>query len=222
MYRPGETIHYRALTLSRFRLAADRRMPVQFEILDPGGAPVPGLRGESVTQGGVACGRFSLPQGLVGGKYTLVARSIDGAFPDERREFSVRRYRLPELIAKLDFARRDYGPGDTVVADFSALRPEGDAAAGAELHVAAVLDGKPIHAHSARASAHLAASHTSHHAACGDRLHPVLWHGQCGGAYRPAAIALPARRGGPRAARNGRLTAPGRADMIDPDERWRE
>ncbi len=154
MYRPGESIHYRSLTLSRFRLAADRPMPVEFEILDPGGAPVAGLQAESVTQGGVACGRFSLPPGLAGGKYTLVARSLDGAFPDERRTFFVRRYRLPGLIATLKFTRSSYLPGDTAIASLSAQRVEGGAAAGADLQVAATLDGQVIHEEAAEVSSH--------------------------------------------------------------------
>ena len=154
MYRPGESIHYRSLTLSRFRLAADRPMPVEFEILDPGGAPVAGLQAESVTQGGVACGRFSLPPGLAGGKCTLVAHSLDGAFPDERRTFFIRRYRLPGLITTLEFARSSYLPGDTVVADFSAQRAGGGAAAGADLRIAATLDGQAIHEQTAELSSH--------------------------------------------------------------------
>jgi hypothetical protein len=154
VYRPGETMGYRSLTLSRFLLAAGRRMPVEFEILDPHGDPVPGSRGEDVTRGGFACGRWSIPQEMLGGKYTLLARSPGGAFPDERRTFFIARDRLPKLIAKLEFARSSYGPGDTVVADFSAERVQGGAAAKAALEVAATLDGQSIHDETAEASEH--------------------------------------------------------------------
>lgn len=154
MYRPGESIHYHSLTLSRFGLTAGRPMPVEFEVLDPGGAPVAGLQAERVTRGGVACGRFSLPPELAGGKYTLVARSPEGAFPDERRTFFIRRYRLPGLIATLAFARGSYLPGDTAIAHFSAQRVEGGAAAGADLRIAATIDGQVIHEQNAELSSH--------------------------------------------------------------------
>ena len=43
-YRPGDTIYYRSLTVSRFGLAACRTIPLEFEILDPKSAPLPGTR----------------------------------------------------------------------------------------------------------------------------------------------------------------------------------
>ena len=58
-YRPGETIYYRSLTLSRFGLLADRELPVHYEILDPSGAVVSRFSAPRVTQRGVGSG-FSL------------------------------------------------------------------------------------------------------------------------------------------------------------------
>ena len=152
IYRPGETIRYRSLTLSRFGLAADREMPLRFEIIDPFEAPLAGSQSEGVTRRGVGCGEFRIPGTLPGGEYTLVARSVDGAFPDQRRTFLIRRYRLPRLKKSLEFTRNGYAPGDTVVAQFSVQRAEGAPAAGAELRIVAAVDGQLVHDETAQAS----------------------------------------------------------------------
>ena len=149
LYQPGESVFYRSLTLSRFGMAADRQMPIHFEILDPSGAVVNGSELEGVTHRGVGCGEFPIPEELAGGQYTLVARSLDDAFPDERRTFFIRRYRLPRLKKELEFARDSFAPGDTVLADFSAERAEGGAAAGAQLQVIATVVGEVVHRQSA-------------------------------------------------------------------------
>jgi hypothetical protein len=151
LYRPGEIAYYRSLTLSRFRLAADRELPVHFEILDPAGGTVAGSQAEGYTERGVGSGAFAIPAGLAGGKYTLVARSLDGAFPEERRDFFIRSYRLPRLKKELELTRDSYGPGDEVTADFAAARAEGGAAAGAKLSITATVDGHTVHAAAAEA-----------------------------------------------------------------------
>jgi len=148
---PGEIVYYRSLTLSRFGLAADREMPIHFEILDPGGAVVPDSSVEGVTQHGVGCGAFAIPPGLAGGEYTLVARSPGGLFPEERRTFFLRHYRLPRLKKQLEFTRDSYAPGDEVIADFVAQRAEGGPAADASLQITAIVDGEKIFEQPARA-----------------------------------------------------------------------
>jgi len=152
IYRPGETIRYRSLTLLRFGLSAGREVPVQFEILDPLEAPLAGSQLESVTRRGFACGEFPIPETLPGGEYTLVARSVDGQFPEQRRTFLIRRYRLPRLTKSLELTRNSYAPGDKVVAQFSVQRAEGGPAAGAELRIVAAVDGQLVHDETARAS----------------------------------------------------------------------
>ena len=100
----------------------------------------------------MGCGQFDIPPGLAGGEYTLVARSMDESFPEERRTFFIRSYRLPRLKKELEFARDSYAPGDTVVADFSAERAEGGPAAGASLRIVAQVDGEVVYEQSAQAS----------------------------------------------------------------------
>ena len=121
-------------------------MPIHFEILDPSGAVVPDSQLEGVTDRGRRQRRPSpFPRDCAGGEYTLVARSLDEAFPEEKRTFFVRRYRLPRLKKELEFARDSYAPGDTVVADFLAERAEGGPAAGAPLRIIATVDGQAVY-----------------------------------------------------------------------------
>ena len=144
LYQPGETIYYRSLTLSRFGMAVDHELPVRFEILDPSGAAVANLRVEGLTDHGVGNGSFAIPEALAGGQYTLVAKALDNSFPEEKRKFFLRRYRLPRLKKELEFARDSYVPGDTVIADFSAHRAEGGPAAGAKLRIIATVDEQNV------------------------------------------------------------------------------
>lgn len=88
-YRPGETVRYRSVTLSRFGLAADREMPVRFEIADSQGTTLPGSVLEGTTRHGVGFGEFRIPEGAPGGRYAIVATSPQGDFPDQRRTFLV-------------------------------------------------------------------------------------------------------------------------------------
>jgi len=144
LYRPGETVYYRSLTLSRFGMVADREMPIHFEILDPAGGIVPESALEGVTEQGVGSGAFDVPPHLPGGTYTLVVRSLHDTFPEERREFSIRQYRTPRLKKELEFARDSYAPGDTVVADFSAKRAEGGPVADAGLRILVTVDEQQV------------------------------------------------------------------------------
>jgi hypothetical protein len=151
LYQPGETVFYRSLTLGRFGLDTPQEMPIHFEIRDPSGAVVPGSELEGVTERGVGSGSFRLPPEMAGGRFTLTARAIDDAFPEERRPFFIRRYRLPRLKKELEFTRDSYAPGDRVVADFAATRAEGGAAAAATLRITATVDGQVVHQATAQA-----------------------------------------------------------------------
>jgi hypothetical protein len=88
-YRPGETIFYRSLTLSRFSLSDRDTLPLEFEILDPKSAPLPNSRLAGLTDHGSGNGSFRLPDALPAGVYTLVARGWEDAFPEAHQEFEV-------------------------------------------------------------------------------------------------------------------------------------
>jgi hypothetical protein len=144
LYRPGETVFYRSLTLSRFGLKPDADVPIRFEILGPGGSIVPGSELKGATDRGVGNGRFDIPAHLPGGTYTLVARTPDDVYPLGTREFAIRQYRTPRLKKELELTRDSYAAGDKVVADFSAVRAEGGPAANARLTIQATVDGRPV------------------------------------------------------------------------------
>jgi hypothetical protein len=144
LYQPGEMVYYRSLTLSRFGLQDDREFEVQFEMLNPAGAMIAESQLYGVTDHGVGNGAFQIPPHFPGGKYTLLARSPRDEFPEEKRDFFVRRYRVPRLKKQLEFVRDSYAPGDTVVADFSAERAEGGAVAGANLRIVVTIDQQSV------------------------------------------------------------------------------
>jgi hypothetical protein len=147
VYRPGEMAHFRSLTLNRRSFAAHVEVPIRFELIDPSGATVPGAFYEGVTDHGVGNGSFQIPSTAPGGPYTLVAKSLDGFFPEERHEFQVRAYRVPRFKKELEFRRRSYGPGETVEAEFSAERAEGGVLAGAVARITAKVDDEVIYQH---------------------------------------------------------------------------
>lgn len=153
VYRPGETVYFRSVTLNRRSLAAHVDVPIHFELTSPDGAVVDGAAIEGVTDRGVGGGSFTIPSTAPGGPYQLVAKSMDGFFPDEIAQFNVRVYRVPRFKKKLEFQRRSYGPGDTVEADFSAQRAEGGPVAGASVRVQAIVDEKLIYQSNATTSA---------------------------------------------------------------------
>ena len=153
VYRPGETVYFRSVTLNRRSLAAHVDVPIRYELIDPSGAVVPNAFIEGVTERGVGNGSFTVPSTAPGGPYVLVAKSLDGFFPDERKEFQVRVYRVPRFKKDLEFRRRSYGPGETVEADFSAERAEGGAVAGAAVRVTARVDNKVVYRSNATTSA---------------------------------------------------------------------
>jgi hypothetical protein len=119
--QPGETVYYRSLTLSRFGLAADRALPIHFEILDPSGAVLAGSPLEGMTDHGVGNGAFVIPKQSPDGKYTLVARSMDRAFAEQKRSFFIRRGPRPREEPAKDvpgkFEVAFYPEGGELVAD---------------------------------------------------------------------------------------------------------
>ena len=144
LYRPGETILFRSLTLERHSLRADVDVPVRFELRDPSGAAVPNATHDGVTQRGVGNGAFVLPASATGGQYTLIARSLDGFFPEEQRKVQVQQYRVPRFKKEIEFKRRSHGPGELVEADFSASRAEGGPLAKAKVRITATVDGREV------------------------------------------------------------------------------
>ena len=150
VYRPGETIRFRSLTLERYSLRPNVDLPIRFEMLDPSGAAVAGAFVEGVTDRGVGNGEFLIPTSAPGGEYTVLARSLDGFFPIEKRKIQIRNYRVPRFKKDIEFERRSYGAGDTVKVDFEAIRAEGGPLVQQPVQVTAKVDGEVIFETSAK------------------------------------------------------------------------
>ena len=116
MYRPGETVHYRSLTLDRFTLKpAQEELRLRFRITDPNQVEVPGshfdgspllardpkdapLKGpDGRPLQGVGAGEFRIPDGLAGGQYTLHVSESGDRFPAVERGFVIHQGWAPRL-----------------------------------------------------------------------------------------------------------------------------
>jgi hypothetical protein len=160
MYQPGETVHFRSLTLDRLTLApATESFHYAFTLTPPVGGPRTLLRGgnalvrvdakdnPSEVLGfdgkpikGVAAGEVVLEPEVPGGEYTLTLTEETGRFPPVQRKFLVNRYQKPRLDKKLDFNRSSYGPGDEVQASVRALRADGGPVRNCPVQVAVAID----------------------------------------------------------------------------------
>jgi len=164
MYRPGETVYFRSLTLDRARLLPPARdLSLKFELIGPNGQPVAGQslsgRPSPVAPGsyapvlgpdglpvrGVGTGAFTLPSGLAGGTYTL---AVSGGAPASARPLATRQvvvhnYAPDKLEKKLEFDARTYGPGDAVQAKVE-VRDQGRLAGDVPLTIKVEVDGLVI------------------------------------------------------------------------------
>lgn len=144
-YRPGETVRYRAVVLSRFDLTEPGDLPVEIEVLDPDTGVVEGSRRATTTRFGIVQGEFSLPEHLPCGRYGVRVRCPDGSFRDHTEPFALRDEGTPRWKTELELARPRYRPGDRVVADFSAQRAEGGPVGSARLTTVAEMGGEILH-----------------------------------------------------------------------------
>jgi alpha-2-macroglobulin-like protein len=160
MYRPGETVRFRSLTLERFSLKpAGEDLHLQFRITDPRGGEVFKLEGPARVASedgkailgpdgkavrGVGAGAFRIPPEAPGGEYTLTLSEARGRFPPERRKFLVNQYQAPRLNKEVEFTRKSYGPGDVVEANCKVARVEGGGVIDDQpVVVSAQVDGQP-------------------------------------------------------------------------------
>jgi hypothetical protein len=148
LYRPGETVRFRAVVLSQFGLAAAEKFPVQFEIRDEKGNVAGAVQSTAKTDRGVAGGTLTIPEQLADGRYALVACSPTQAFAEVQRPLLVRNDEPPAADGDAPAnkaAAKSSLPGDGRLA--VTFYPEGGVlAAGLENRVffeARTADGKP-------------------------------------------------------------------------------
>ena len=144
LYRPGDAVKYRSVTLSRLALQAAAQTKVRYFVTGPDGDTLePSVKTES-TLDGVGSGEFELPADARDGLYAVVAQSPEASFAEEWREFEVRRYRTPRFKKKLSLAKESYTRGDMVEAEFLAEYAIGGALADAELKAEATFGRRKL------------------------------------------------------------------------------
>ncbi|MBM3983848.1 MAG: alpha-2-macroglobulin, partial [Planctomycetes bacterium] len=164
LYKPGETVRFRSLTLDRAALTPPAHdLHLTFRLRDPGDAitqldtgngrllsnfkPVLGPDGKPIR--GIGVGEYTIPAGAPGGEYKLDLVEIDSGSRREHlletRKFIVNRYVPDTFEKKLEFDGKSYGAGDTVKARVEVSRTAGGPMKDAKAAVTATVDGKPIH-----------------------------------------------------------------------------
>ena len=145
MYRPGETVRFRSLTLERFSMKPpDKDFIVVYTLRTPlgeesqlgtgsslvsageNGSPLLGPDNKPIR--GVGTGEIMLDPNAAGGEYTLKVSEAQNRFPPQERKFIVNNYPPQQLNKELDFNGKSYGPGDEVAAVCKVSRVEGGTA----------------------------------------------------------------------------------------------
>lgn len=167
LYRPGERLFFRSLTLDRtsFR-APDREQELSYELRDPQGNLVPGMtlvgttnlvrtdeNGESVPVlgpdgkpvRGVGSGAFDLPESLASGEYTLRVAELRHpagyvTSAPATRKITVKPFSTDRFQKKLEFGAASFQGGDTVAA-WCEVQDLGQPVAGAMVTPTVIADG---------------------------------------------------------------------------------
>lgn len=169
LYKPGETIRFRSLTLDRATfLPPAHDLHLRFRLRNPADAVTPLEDGNGrVTTGlkpvlgpdgkplrGLGVGEYDLPPDAAGGEYKLDVLEVE---PDgrenllETRKFLVNKYVVEVFEKKLEFDGKSYGPGDAVQARVEVSRTAGGPMTAARAAITATADGKTIFQETGRA-----------------------------------------------------------------------
>ncbi len=135
LYQPGQTIHFRALTLS-----ADERpmrgLEATLEVVGPAGSTL-WRKVEKTSEFGIVHGDVPLAAEAGPGTYTL--RVAFGPFSNEH-PVEVKRYSLPKLEARIELARDLLEPGEKLAGTVSARYFFGEPAVSATVTLRAADD----------------------------------------------------------------------------------
>ncbi|MCI0699826.1 MAG: alpha-2-macroglobulin, partial [Planctomycetia bacterium] len=167
LYKPGETIRFRSLTLDRSSLRPpEHDIHLKFRLLGPGDTEIPlgdGSEGngrllrnlqpvlgpDKKPLRGIGVGEYAIPADAPGGEYKLLLIEINTETGQETlletRKFIVNRY-VPDIFEKkLEFDGKSYGPGEFVQARIEVSRTAGGPMKNAKANVVAAADGKTFH-----------------------------------------------------------------------------
>lgn len=170
IYRPGETLRFRSLTLERFSLKpADQDFHLRFRIQNAAGKeffakevtsqviqdgdqkPITGPNGLPLR--GLGVGEWTLPADLPDGAYTLSVAEVNDLFNEEKRGFHVRRAQASRFNKEAQFHRSAYGPGDQVKLTVRATPLRGNGAPNpnmVQITAVALIDGQRFETQSRR------------------------------------------------------------------------
>jgi hypothetical protein len=143
VYRPGEVLFARAVTLDRITLLpTPTSAALRAVLFDAKGAQV-AVAGDNA-RAGAAGFSFVVPEGSAGGAYRVEVASLGGEFAPESLEVIVRPFQNPQLQKTIVLDRASYAPGARGSAAVRADRLGGGPAAGASARGALVLDGNEV------------------------------------------------------------------------------
>ena len=164
LYKPGETVRFRSLTLDRAALTPPAHdLILKFQLRDPGDAithldtgngrllsnfkPVLGPDGKPLR--GIGVGEYAIPETAPGGEYKLDLIEIQSGTGQqhllETRKFIVNRYVPDTFEKKLEFDGKSYGAGATVKARVEVSRTAGGPMKDAKATATATVDGKSFY-----------------------------------------------------------------------------
>ena len=164
LYKPGETVRFRSLTLDRASLQPPAHdLNLKFRLRDPGDAVTPLDEGngrllnnlqpvmgpDNKPLRGIGVGEHTISPDAPGGEYKLdLFETESGTGREvllETRKFLVNRYVPDTFEKKLEFDGKSYGPGDTVQARIEVSRTAGGPMKDAKATVVATVDGREFY-----------------------------------------------------------------------------
>jgi len=151
IYRPGETVYVRGVVLhAQTRKPLPARQPVlgQVQVTGPKGDIQAG--GWTRIQDSVLGFSWPIPEDHAGGQYTVKISYPQAGHAPAERKFDIRVYRAPRLKSQIEFIRKGYGPGDSVLASLQTERAEGGFPVDARVTIQARVDGKTVYSGTTR------------------------------------------------------------------------
>lgn len=148
LYRPGDTVHAKLWSVAT-RGLAPAQGALTVELVDPRGLVV--LREAVEMAGGGGDAAFALDKKAPGGSWTLRTTLATGEVVE--RAIVVNTFETPRIKKTLEFARKGYGPGDTVEAAVTLERATGERLANVDVIANVRVAGQVLAPISARTDA---------------------------------------------------------------------
>ena len=144
VYRPGDRVYFRALTLERSSLEPVEKGEIAFDLRDPQGEKVADSMSMLPVNQGVAAGSLNLSSSAVEGRYRLTASSPAGQFVEQSRFIDVRTYREPLLRKKLELDAPTVTAGGTLKGNLLVENAKGEPLRDAPVTIRAEIDNTII------------------------------------------------------------------------------